>query len=101
MPWEYPDNALITMCEDCHLEAPKINWQKAFLSLNLTERDLLFIAEWCAFKIARLDKETRPTQEKFKTRFFGFGYLMNWFDDENELDDFYRDREFRNRFIDG
>ena len=43
-PWEYPDSALVTYCENCHKMCAEIKWQRALLDLNFTEFDLLDLA---------------------------------------------------------
>lgn len=64
-PWDYPDNALITMCEGCHAEAPAIDWKRAFLDLNMTEKDLLELAINIKFRKFKIyenapESKTRP-----------------------------------------
>ena len=47
MPWEYPDNSLHCLCEDCHKEAKKIK-EKLLLELgNCVQSDLERIIGYC------------------------------------------------------
>lgn len=67
-PWDYPDGALITLCNECHEEAHKINWQKAFLDLNLTPQRLLSLALTYKFLIDKHQRLTADVLNKYQMR---------------------------------
>lgn len=67
-PWDYPNNALITLCENCHQEAHKINWQQAFLDLNVTPKRLLDMALCFHFQMVKYDFLTQEINTKYKCR---------------------------------
>src|SRR5690606_1381500 len=91
-PWDAPDNALITLCSDCHETAPKIDWQKAFLDLNLCETDLLYLASLLHWRKKKASELTAPIQAKYKTRFFGLMDFVNLFEGMEDMDEFYSER---------
>ena len=39
-PWEYPDDSLITWCEDCHVERKEMSKQLSMLTLEYTIEDM-------------------------------------------------------------
>ena len=45
-PWEYPDAALVCLCDDCHLKIHRLSDQIKDLNQH-------FIKEWCAPVISR------------------------------------------------
>lgn len=99
-PWDYPNECLITLCDKCHEKAPKINWQRALLELNIPEKHLLNLASVLAYKKKQLGELTRSVQEKFKTRNIAWYYTIeaDLFSDTDELQDFYRN--FEKEFLD-
>ena len=88
-PWDYPDEALVSLCSDCHVLAPKIDWKRAFLDLNLCERELFEIAAQLHWVRRRADLQTREIQQKYKTRFFGLYTYLDFFESMEDVDEFY------------
>lgn len=98
-PWDYPNDALITMCFECHEKAPMIDWKRAFLDLNMTEKDLLELAINIKFRKHKLfssmdDKKHRPM--------FPFMWY-DLFDSSEEVDEYYNGfaESFRKEYING
>lgn len=56
-PWEYGNDSLLTLCEDCHHGINTHDWVKAFLDLGLTPFDLIHIASLMAYKKKKILNE--------------------------------------------
>lgn len=68
-PWESPDEALITLCDKCHKEAHSINWERAFLELNMSPQQLLEMALALQFFHKKEHEVVKPVLEKYKIRY--------------------------------
>lgn len=88
-PWEYENDALITLCERCHERAKGINWKQAFLDLNLPESELLELAMQLHFLKKKWTLLTADIQEKFKTRFMHLSMHYDHFESSDEVDDYF------------
>lgn len=58
LPWEYPDDSLITLCELCHIKAEFEKWmhrkgQAALIRLGLTTEDIEEVIEFIVNKTNR------------------------------------------------
>lgn len=91
-PWDYDDNVLLTLCEDCHSKVNGILWQKAFMDLNLCPGDLLDMAGWFGFLFSK--RKERQEQEGSK---YAFNPSINYSDiflseiSEEELHEYYNE----------
>jgi len=90
MPWEYPDDALVTYCEDCHERVKNVNWMGAMRELNVTEYELLDLFIHIKFKKEKDTKISAPVLEKYKIRNFHFFLNTSDFESVEELDDYYQ-----------
>lgn len=88
-PWEYPINALVTLCEKCHEQVKLINWKQAFLDLNLCEKELLEIAMQLHYQKSKLTKSTADLQAKYKVRYNGLAQDIALLDNADDLNDYY------------
>lgn len=88
-PWEYDFDVLITLCERCHERAPKINWQRAFLDLNLCEAELLDVACMFAFIKRKRNLELKEVLDKHGCRDTNMVVNFGDFDSEEELDEYF------------
>src|SRR5690606_29637791 len=97
MPWEYEDDSLITLCEHCHANVKKYNWQKAFMDLNLTPKQLLEIALEMKFYFKKRQEEHEKEKQdgKLKHDFNPSVHMSEgWvavLKSEEELNEYYRD----------
>jgi hypothetical protein len=87
-PWEYDDNALISLCDQCHGRVNEIDWQRAFLDLNLTSSQLLELALVAKFVLLKSKNEHGDINFNPSNEYF-FPYLNSITGDE--LDSFYND----------
>ena len=103
-PWDYPDEALVTLCSSCHKKAPGIDWKRAFLDLNLCEAELLELATMLHWVKNRSSEYTKPIQEKHKCRFFNLLLFIDLFedgDDENAFLDTGFHKLIKERYTNG
>lgn len=96
-PWEYENDALITLCEDCHGKAASVNWQQAFLDLNMSEFDLLELAIRIKFRKKKFDEASVELYEKHKCRLLYFYMCYDLFSSDDEVSEYYSG--FRNENI--
>lgn len=89
-PWDYPNTAFATMCDDCHSLAHSVKWQQAFLDLNATEFDLLEIALLLQFRKKKMEEKLSDLLEKHKCRIMYFYMVYNLFADGEEIEEFYK-----------
>lgn len=102
-PWDYPNDALVTMCKDCHANAPNIDWQRAFLDLNMTERDLLDLAINIKFRKYKHDFDSLNfVSEKGNRSLFPFCWY-DLFNSMEEVDEYYNTflKQYKNKYING
>lgn len=103
MPWEYPDDSLITLCEFCHKAVDNFDWQTAFLNLRLTPQQLLELATCTKHYLTVKEKEygTLPDQKYKYTPEFDF--MVPWVTviTQDEMDDYYHNfkRPWQDQFI--
>lgn len=99
MPWEYNDDSLLTLCEDCHHGVNSHDWVKAFLDLGLTPADLVHLACLVAYKKKKILTE-RPDGGHDIMRYM-------YYDLEFENDDDIREfsinfeKEYKERYSNG
>lgn len=89
MPWDYDNCVLITLCDECHDKAHRIEWKRAFLDLNISEFDLLEIAIQLKFRKQKLEDKLRDLHEKHKCRMKYFYMAYNLFESQEEIDEYY------------
>lgn len=94
-PWDYTNDALVTLCEDCHEAAPKVQWQRAFLDLNMTEFDLLDLAIVMKFRKQKFSENVSQVafRERHQCRELWPYMWYDLFDTEDELNEFYQNAE--------
>jgi hypothetical protein len=89
-PWEYHPDSLITLCEKCHSNVDKFDWQRAFCDLGIEPGRLLEIALYYKYQLNKLNTENPA-----------LGYNFFWLEpivsSESERSDFY-DNHFVNEF---
>lgn len=64
-PWEYDNNALITLCEICHEKVRHIAWQRAFMDLNMSEFDLIELAAQLHFRRKKFIELCKSNEPKY------------------------------------
>jgi hypothetical protein len=99
-PWDYPNDALITLCETCHEMAPLVNWKQAFLDLNMTEFDLLELALMVKHRKRVHDNDPAYDEFKQKHKCRNLWPLMDidLFTDDADLKDYYNNVEKHRRY---
>lgn len=98
MPWEYDNDALVTLCEQCHTDVKNVNWRQAFVDLNFTEYDLLDLAIMLQFRKKKDKERSADYYEKHKVRQLYAYMLYHLIEDDEEMKEFYS--EFRQQKID-
>ena len=102
-PWDYEDYMLITMCESCHRKAPKIQWQRAFLDLNMSEDELLELASQLAYVQMKTNRAMADFYAKHKIRMLRLGSVIDLFESMDDVQDYYQNYQlqFKENYIDG
>lgn len=100
MPWEYDNSALVTLCERCHSIVRNINWQRAFLDINMTEFDLLDLALQIKFRKQKFEIQLKEVHAKHGTRATHIYMAYDLFKNQEEVDEYYRNflREHEGRY---
>lgn len=104
MPWEYPDDTLITLCLDCHESTNDFDWKSAFLNLRLTNQQLLELAVCTKHYLLSRQKEHESIIPKQKYNYTPAHCFMNpWLEavSQDEFDEYYRNfkHEYQKTFI--
>jgi hypothetical protein len=100
MPWEYPDDSLITLCEFCHEVVDNYNWHTAFLNLRLTPKQLLELAICMKHYLQSRQKDHDTSEPKSKYNFTpDFHFMIPWVTviEQDEFDEYYN--SFRDEAI--
>lgn len=97
LPWEYDDDCLVTLCEDCHAEVNRFDWQRAFMDLNLPPNHLLEMALQIKFSLKKekdsWEKDRAAGGVKFNfnpTYHYSDGWVQS-LKSEDDLNEYYRD----------
>lgn len=91
MPWEYSNDSLLTLCEDCHHGINTHDWVKAFLDLGLTPFDLIHLASLIAYKQSKM----RQQDPEYPHGFIKYQYYDLEFTDDSDYLNFADNFEYQ------
>ncbi len=103
-PWDYPDDLLITYCEDCHKLAPTVDWKRAFLDLNMTEFELFQLASYLHWIKKRESELSTEISKKYNCRYANTLDAIDPFISVEDMNEYYQSgfsQEIHNRYHNG
>lgn len=95
-PWEYKDESLITLCDECHEDVDTYDWKTAFLNMQLPSKELLELAVTIQFMIDTKRPLFKDSKYAFNPSFVFQDPYFELMTNE-QFDEFYR--EYRDKAI--